>query len=111
MRPRVDIYRTPVRAAAPQAIGLARALGALFGRGINGQTGTVLYGYPAIGDRAKFAGYANSPQLFIGYDPAKVAAGAFRGAPGGLPSTANPNNTALQRSLATVTAVQLAGQS
>jgi len=113
-RPQVDVYRTPVRAAAPQAIGIARALGAMLGRGINGHTGTIRYGYPALGDRNKFAGYANTPQLFMGYDPMKVARGAFRGAPGALPSTSNPTtllNSPLQASMATVTAGQLAGQS
>lgn len=114
IRPGIDEYRTPVRAAAPQAVALARALGALFGRGINGQAGTVRYGYPAIGDRAKYAGYAIPPQLFTGFDPRKVAAGAFRGTPGALPSTSSPTtllNNPLQRSMATVTDQQLAGQS
>lgn len=113
-KPRVDHYDVPVRAAAPQAIFIARALGAIFGRGINGHTGTVRYGYPGLGDRAKYGGYANTPQLFIGYDPKKVAAGAFRGAPGSLPSTSGPStllSSPLQRSMATVTAQQIAGQS
>lgn len=114
-RPEVDLYQVKVRAAAPQAIAIARGLGALFGRAINGRTnGAVRYGYPAIGTRAKYAGYAFPPQLFRGYDPRKVAAGAFRGAPGALPSTSSPTtllNNPLQASMATVTTQQLAGQS
>lgn len=114
MRPEVQEYRTPVRAAAPQAIAIARGLGRLYGRAINGQTnGAVRYGYPAIGTRAKFTGYGFPPQLFRGYDPRKVAAGAFRGAPGALPSTSSPTtlaNNPLQASMALVTSQQLAGQ-
>lgn len=115
MRPEVLEYRTPARAAAPQAIGIARALGALFGRGINGRTGTVRYGDGGqLGSREKFTGYGNTPQLFIGWDPKKVAGGMFRGRPGALPSTSAPTtvlNSPLQRAMATVTAHQLAGQS
>lgn len=111
--PQVDTYTVRVRAAAPQAISLALGLGALFGRGINGQTGTIKYGYPAIGSREKFQGYVNAPQIFTGYDPMKVARGAFRGAPGALPSTSSPTtllNSPLQRAMATVTANQMGGQ-
>jgi hypothetical protein len=112
-RPRVDTYTVPVRAAAPQAIGIARALAFLFGGDVNGRSGTVRFGYPQIGNREKYQGYANTPQLFTGYDPRKVAAGTFRGAPGALPSTTAPAsllNAPLQRAMATVTAAQLAGQ-
>jgi hypothetical protein len=111
--PAVDTYTVRVRAAAPQAISLARGLGELFGRGINGHTGTIKYGYPAIGSREKFQGYVLAPQAFTGYDPMKVARGAFRGAPGSLPSTSAPTtllNSPLQRSMAAVTANQLGGQ-
>lgn len=110
LTPQVDEYRTRVRAAAPQAIGIARALADRITRPALRGAGTVHYGYPAIGTRMKYAGYANSPQLFIGYDPRKVAAGSFRGAPGALPSTTSPAsalNSPLQRAMATVTAQQL----
>lgn len=102
MRPEVDIYRTPVRAAAPQAIGIARALARLFGAEDLRGAGTVRYGEPAPGTRHKYAGYANTPQLFIGYSPLKVAAGTVRNQPGALPSTSAPTtvlNSPLQRSL------------
>lgn len=109
IRPRVDIYTVPVRWAAPQAIGLARMLGAMTGRGINGRAGTVHYGSPDIGTRSNFTGYADPPQLFTGYDPRKVAGGGYRGAPRGLPSTSAPASAItdpLLRSMATVTNAQ-----
>lgn len=110
--PQVQVYRTPVRAAAPQAVGLALAAARrILGPAMRG-TGAVRYGYPQIGTRAKYAGYANTPQLFLGYSPRKVAAGTFRGSPGSLPSTNSPTtllNSPLQRSMATVTDYQLAG--
>lgn len=109
-RPGVDTYTVRVRQAAPQAIGIARALGALFGHGINGATGTTRYGMPAIGTRAKFSGYAVPPQLFIGYNPARVAGGSFRGSPAHLPATSNLNaSNPLLRSMAAVTDRQMAG--
>lgn len=114
MKPQVQTYTTRVRAAAPQAIAIAQGLGRLFIRGVDGQTGTVRYGYPAIGTRAKYQGYAFPPQLFRGYDPRKVARGAFRGTPGALPSTSSPTtlmNNPLQNAMATVTTQQLAGNS
>lgn len=113
IRPRVLAYVTRVREPDPRAVGLARMLGAFYGRGINGQTGSVRFGYPAIGTRAKFAGYANTPQLFRGYDPRKVAGGTFRGMPGQLPATSNPGtfglNSPLQNAMATVTYQQMTG--
>lgn len=112
IRPRVDHYSTPVRAAAPQAIAMAVALGRrLTAPSLQG-TGSIIYGYPDIGTRTKYAGYADSPQLFLGYSPSKVAAGAFRGSPGALPSTSAPAtllNSPLQRSMAAVTDMQLGG--
>lgn len=110
-RPRVDTYQVRVWAADPRAVRLARSLGVLHGRGIRGETGTTRYGYPAIGTRRKFGGYVSPPQLFIGYDPRKVARGAFRGAPGGLPSTSSAaaSSSPLARAMATVTQAQLGG--
>lgn len=85
-RPQVTHYNVPVRSAAPQAIRLATALGWLFGKAIRGDNGHIIYGYPSIQtQRAKFAGYVNPPQLFLGYDPAKVAAGFVRPDPASLP--------------------------
>ena len=108
--PRVDHYSTPVRAAAPQAIGMAGSLARLFTSVSLRGAGTVRYGQPAIGTRGKYAGYANPPQLFTGYDPRKVAGGTFRGNVGSLPSTSSPTtvlNSPLQRALANVSLTQM----
>ena len=88
--PRVDRDVTPVRHANPVSVFMAAALGALHGRGINGETGTIRYGYPQIGMRAKYQGYANPPQMFVGWNPSRVAAGAVRPTLGGLPGTQAP---------------------
>lgn len=86
MQPQVTNYKVPVRSAAPQAIRLARALGWLYGKAIRGDNGAVRYGYPSIStQRTKYAGYVNPPQLFLGYDPARVAAGFIRPDPASLP--------------------------
>lgn len=108
-QPEIQHYSVPVRAAAPQAIALARGLARAFTQPSLRGTGAVRYGYPGIGMREKFGGYANSPQLFLGYSPHKVAAGAFRGAPGALPSTSSPTsllNNTLLRAVATITEQQ-----
>lgn len=110
--PQVDHYQTPVRAAAPQAIGIARALARAFTAPALLGAGSIRYGYPQIGSRNKYQGYANTPQLFLGYSPRKVAAGAFRGAPAAIPSTSAPIstlNTPTMRAMATVTNQQITG--
>lgn len=113
MRGEVTIYRTPVRSAAPQAIGLARALGWLYGKAIKGDNGSIRYGYPSIqSQRTKYAGYVYPPQIFVGYDPSKVAAGLIRPDPAGLPgdsispyaSTGSP----IMAAMAAVTTSQMA---
>lgn len=112
MQPEVVNYRVPVRSAAPQAIGLARALGWLFGKSIKGDNGAIRYGYPTLGTRAKFTGYAYPPQLFVGYDPAKVAAGLIRADPASMPGesvTPYPaNNSPMMRAMSAVTTSQMA---
>lgn len=111
--PHVDVYSVPVRSASPQAIGIARGLAQAFTRTSLRGAGKVRYGIPAIGDRAKFAGYALPPQIFIGYNPLKVAGGSFRGNPGSLPSAGGPLsalNSPLQRATAAMTDQQLAGR-
>jgi hypothetical protein len=108
--PQVDYYQTPVRAAAPQAIAIARALARAFTRPAIRGAGATRLGEPAIGTRRKFQGYANTPQLFIGYNPRRVAAGAFRGPHPAIPSTSAPIstlNTPTMRAMATVTTAQL----
>lgn len=113
MRGEVTVYRTPVRWAAPQAIGLARALGWLHGKAIKGDNGAIRYGYPTLGTRAKYTGYVYPPQLFVGYDPAKVAAGLIRPDPASLPGESmNPYNSGspLQRAMGAVMQSQMASR-
>jgi len=107
MRPRIQIFHTPVRWSAPQAIALARGLGWLHGRAIAGDNGTIRYGWPSVmTQRTKYAGYTSPPQLFIGYDPAKVAAGLVRPDPASYPGDSLSPATAaspLARAMATST--------
>src|SRR6266567_2355014 len=93
MRPLVLTYRTRVRAAGPQAVAIATGLGWLHGKAINGSAGgngAIRYGR-GPGDiqaqRTAFTGYVNPPQIFIGHSAKRVAAGAIRATPAGLPST------------------------
>lgn len=103
-RPRVEHYSVPVRDAHPISIAMAGALGMLYGRGVDGRTGTVRYGYPAPGTQDKYGGYATPPQLFIGWNPARASAGAIRQGAESLPNTQAPAgyNSALLNLLATV---------
>lgn len=90
VKPEVVHYSVPVREAHPFSQAIASALGRLYGRGINGHAGAVRYGYPAIGTRDRFGGYVFPPQLFIGWNPNRVASGTIRPTPGGLPGTQAP---------------------
>lgn len=106
MRPDVETFRTPVRHVAPQAIAIARGLAWLHGKAIRGDNGSIRYGYPGLdSNRARYSGYAFPPQLFAGYNPAKVAAGTPRPDPAAFPgeSISSRNDTPLQRAMATVT--------
>lgn len=112
MRPQTTVYRTPVRWAAPQAIAIARGLGWLHGKAIKGDNGTIRIGYPAIYSREKYAGYAFPGQLFIGYTARRVAAGAIRVTPSGLPSTSSTAAqlaSPLAQAMRNVTSSQLTG--
>jgi hypothetical protein len=111
-RPRKSTFLTKVRWAAPQAIGQASALGWLQGKAIAGDNGAIRYGYPTIGTRAKFNGYAFPGQLFLGYSARKVAGGSIRLTPGALPSTSSPDtllSSPLQMAMRTVTVRQMQG--
>jgi hypothetical protein len=89
----VESYNVPVRAAHPLAVRLSSVLGTLTGNGINGHTGTVLIGQPAMGTRNKYGGYLNPLQQFLGWNPNKVAAGHIMATPGRLPGNGQgPNN-------------------
>ncbi len=109
MRPRAVIYRTVVRAAAPQAVATALGLGWLHGKAIRGDAGAVRSGYPALGARNKYAGYAAPPQIFTGYSARRVAGGAVRAGGAGLPSANAPPtvlSSPLSAAMATVTSMQ-----
>lgn len=106
-------FLTKVRWAAPQAIGIASALGWQQGRAIAGDNGATRIGYPAVsGTRAKYNGYAFPGQLFIGYTARRVAGGSIRLTPGALPSTSSPDtllSSPLQMAMRTVTVRQMQG--
>jgi hypothetical protein len=90
IRPKVVHYAVPVHAAHPVSVGMISRLSALYARGINGNTGTIRYGYPQIGSREKFAGYAFPPQMFTGWNPRLAGAGTVRPTPGQLPGSQAP---------------------
>lgn len=90
IRPQVLHYSTPVREAHPLSQRIAGALGALYGRGIDGRAGTIRYGYPQIGMREKFQGYVFPPQMFVGWNPHAVAGGTIRPTLGQLPGSQAP---------------------
>jgi hypothetical protein len=112
VNPQRTTYRTPVRWAAPQAIAIARGLGWLHGKAIKGDNGGILIGYPAIASREKYAGYVFPGQLFIGYSARRVAGGAIRVTPSGLPSTSSTAAqlaSPLAQAMRNVTTGQLTG--
>jgi hypothetical protein len=96
IRASADDFRVPVRRPHPIAVAVVSAASALSGKDINGSRGTIRYGEPSIGSRRKFSGYMYPPQLFIGWDPKKTAAGRIQAGAGGtpgLPSTNAPAGT------------------
>lgn len=104
--PRTERVTITVREAHPIASYMASALGALTGRDINGHTGTVRIGYPgADANRSNFKGYASPQQMFLGWNPRRVAGGAIRPTRGSLPSTQAPppdDNSALLSAVTTI---------
>lgn len=112
MRPQVTVYRTPVRWSAPQAIAQAMGLGWLFGKAIRGDNGAVRYGWPGLDtDRTMYKGYVDPPQLFVGYNPSKVAAGVVRPDPAALPGdslSAAASTSPLARAMSSLTISQIA---
>ncbi len=118
MRPQVLTYRVRVRAAAPQAVAVASGLGWLYGKAVNGSAGgngAIRYG-AGPGDiqaqRTGFTGYVFPPQIFTGHTARRVAGGAIRATPAGLPSTSGTDTllgSPLARAMATVGARQMSG--
>lgn len=110
MKPQVTTYSTPVRSAAPQATAIARGLGWLYGKAIRGDAGAIRFGYPQIGMRNKYQGYVFPPQIFTGYDPAKVARGAVRVATPALSTNTLPQTetfSPLTQAMANVTGLNI----
>lgn len=94
-RPVVEQWNVPVRAPHPLAVRLASVLGNLHGRGIDGDTGTIIIGEPANGTRNKYGGYLNPQQAFAGWNPRKVAGGSIRVGGGALPGNGQGPNPVL----------------
>lgn len=109
----VTDYRVPVRSAHPLAVMIARQLGRLYGRDIAAQSnGAIRFGQPGLsGGRRGYWGYVNPPQLFVGWNPHKVAAGSVRPTLGKLPGTQAPyaNTGPLLAAMYTVSGVPSSG--
>lgn len=108
IRPLVDKVTVTVRGPEPIGSGTVSSLNAQAGEGIRGRRGTIRYGLQAPGTRLKYGGYVFPAQMFLGYDPRKVAAGAVRNIGTSLPSTSAPVGTysPLTAAMAAVTGVQ-----
>lgn len=111
--PRVVPSVTLWHAPHPVSVFSAAALGDLYGRGINGHAGTISTGASraaagAAADPATgYAGYAQPPQLFTGWNPAaQAASGTPIRDPGGLPGTSLPLGSASPLDTAMVTIMQ-----
>jgi len=76
-QPRATTYAVPVRWPHPLAIMIASRLGRLHGHGIDGRTGTVRYDGPGDiqAQRTNYAGYVNTPQIFLGWSPRRRGGG------------------------------------
>lgn len=89
-RPRTHRVTVEVHEPHPISVAMASVLGTLHGRGIKGDTGTVLIGMVTPSGPGKYSGYVNPQQLFTGWNPRKVAGGAIRSNAQGLPGTQAP---------------------
>jgi hypothetical protein len=108
IRPKVEKATTTVRYPHPIGVATVSSLNGQAGEGIKGHRGTIRYGWPAPGTRAKYGGYVNPPNLFIGWNPRRVAAGTVQAQPGRLPASAAPSGTysPLVAAMANVTAAR-----
>jgi len=108
IKPRVQTYAVPFHSRDPIGIATVTALQNLYQRGMSGQAGAVRIGWPALGLRNNFTGYAAPAQLFTGWNPAKVAAGSIVPTPGGLPGSQAPAGylSPLLRQAAAISAMQ-----
>lgn len=107
-RKQVEVYAVPVRGPHPLAVMIASRLGLLWGRGIDGRTGTIRYGYPSTQtQRTKYPGYVRAPQIFLG---ANITSGRARLPTPALSSSHVPMNASagspLTAAMANVTAAR-----
>lgn len=110
-RPRVLSHVVRTWLPHPVSVQQAQALGDLYGRGINGQRGTIATeasrnGAGAVDDPSVgFAGYGRVPHLFTGWNPAaQPHTGTVIKTPGGLPDTSLPawSGSPLQSAMAQI---------
>jgi len=106
-RQRTARVSVTVRQPHPVSQYMASALGEIYGRGINGHAGAFRYGTAGLAtNRTKYGGYVYPPQMFVGWNPRRVAGGSIRYKPGSLPATApnDPNDNPLTNAVATIAA-------
>ena len=106
-RQRTGRVTVVVRDPHPVSQYMASALGQLYGRAIRGDNGAFRYGYPGLASNmTKFKGYVFPPQMFLGWNPRRVAGGAVRYSPGQLPATSpsDPGDNPLRSAVATINA-------
>lgn len=106
-RPQSARATVTVRAPHPVSLYMAASLGRIYGRAIAGHNGAFRYGAPGVAtNRTKYGGYVYPPQMFMGWNPRRVAGGAIRYKPGSLPATApnDPADNPLRNAVATVSA-------
>jgi hypothetical protein len=106
-RPRTERVTVVLRDPHPVSVYMATALGRLYGRAIAGDNGAFRYGAPGLStNRSKYGGYAFPAQMFVGWNPKRVAAGAVRYTPQRLPATSptDPTDNPLRNAVAMVSA-------
>jgi hypothetical protein len=101
--PRVITVITRLWQPHPIAVAYARAIGDGWGKGIDGQRGTIIANSSAD---SGFMGYAQPPQLFAGWNPRyQTSVGTTLTTPGGLPGTSVPGaNSPMDSAMATIMA-------
>jgi hypothetical protein len=78
----------------PVSVYQATALGQIYGRAIAGHNGAFRYGTAGLASQmTSFKGYVAPPQMFIGWNPKRVAGGAIRVHPSQLPTTSPSDPT------------------
>lgn len=106
-QPRTARVTVTVREPHPVSQYMAASLGRIYGRAIAGHNGAFRYGAPGVAtNRTKYGGYVYPPQMFMGWNPRRVAGGAIRYKPSSLPATApsDPTDNPLQNAVATIAA-------